>query len=220
MSNFENDATGKMCCGSNTSSGNEQKKETHMKKLLSVAALLAFASLPCLAQTTTWQVDTAHTNSQFAVKHLGISTVRGQFAKSTGQIQIDEKDVTKSQVEVTVDTTTLDTRSDARDKDVKGGDYLDVAKFPTMTFKSKRITSAGEGKLKLTGDLTLHGVTKEVTFDVEGPTAAITDPWKNLRRGAAATTKINRKDFGVNGGGSFVGDEIAITIDLEFIRKP
>jgi polyisoprenoid-binding protein YceI len=191
-----------------------------MKKLLAVAALFAFAALPCLAQTTTWQIDTAHTNSQFAVKHLGISTVRGQFAKTTGQIQLDEKDLTKSQVEVTVDTTTLDTRNDSRDKDVKGGDYLDVAKYPTMTFKSTRITSAGEGKLKLTGDLTLHGVTKEVTFDVEGPTAAITDPWKNLRRGASATAKINRHDFGVNGGGSFVGDEITIAIDLEFIRKP
>ncbi|HKO04154.1 MAG TPA: YceI family protein, partial [Candidatus Acidoferrales bacterium] len=136
-----------------------------MKKLLSVAALVALASLPCLAQTTTWQVDTAHTNSQFAVKHLGISTVRGQFTKTTGQVQLDEKDVTKSQVEVTVDTTTVDSRNDNRDTDVKGPNYLDVEKFPTMTFKSKRVASVGEGKLKLTGDLTLHGVTKEVTFD-------------------------------------------------------
>src|SRR5208282_4773829 len=150
-----------------------------MKQLLSVAALLAFASLPCLAQTTTWQVDPAHTNSQFAVKHLGISTVRGQFTKTTGQVQLDEKDVTKSQVEVTVDTTTVDSRNDNRDTDVKGPNYLDVEKFPTMTFKSKRVASVGEGKLKLTGDLTLHGVTKEVTFDVDGPSAAITDPWKN-----------------------------------------
>jgi polyisoprenoid-binding protein YceI len=191
-----------------------------MKKLLSVAALLAFTSLPCFAQTTTWQVDSAHTNSQFAVKHLGISTVRGQFTKTTGQIQLDEKDVTKSQVEVTVDTTTIDTRVTARDNDVKGPNYLDAAQFPTMIFKSKSAASAGEGKLKLTGDLTLHGVTKEVTFDVDGPTAAITDPWKNLRRGASATTTINRHDFGINGGGVAVGDNVTITIDLEFIRKP
>ncbi|HKO04330.1 MAG TPA: YceI family protein, partial [Candidatus Acidoferrales bacterium] len=102
----------------------------------------------------------------------------------------------------------------------KGPNYLDVEKFPTMTFKSKRVASVGEGKLKLTGDLTLHGVTKEVTFDVDGPSAAITDPWKNLRRGASATTKINRHDFGVNGGGPVVGDDVTITIDLEFIRKP
>jgi len=191
-----------------------------MKKSLSVAALLAFASLPCLAQTTTWQVDPNHTNSQFAVKHLGISTVRGQFMKTTGQIQLDEKDITKSQVEVTVDTTTLDTRVAARDNDVKGPNYLDVAQFPTMTFKSTRVSSAGEGKLKLTGDLTLHGVTKEVTFDVDGPSPAITDPWKNLRRGASATTTINRHDFGVNGGGPVVGDNVAITLDLEFFHKP
>jgi len=191
-----------------------------MKKLFTVAALIALASLPCLAQTTTWQVDPAHTAAQFAIKHLGISTVRGQFTKSSGQIQLDERDITKSQVEVTVDTTTLDTRNEGRDKDVKGPDYLDVAKYPAMTFKSKRIVAAGEGKLQMTGDLTLHGVAREVTFDVDGPSPAITDPWKNLRRGASATTKINRKDFGVNGGGSFVGDDISITIDIEFTRKP
>jgi len=191
-----------------------------MRKLFTVAALFAFASLPALAQTTAWQVDPAHTNSQFAVKHLGVSTVRGSFTKTTGQVQLDEKDITKSQVEITVDTTTLDTRVSARDNDVKSANYLDVAKFPTMTFKSKRVTGAGDGKLKLTGDLTLHGVTKEVTFDVDGPSPAITDPWKNLRRGASATTKINRHDFGVDGGGPIVGDDVTITIDLEFIRKP
>jgi len=191
-----------------------------MKKWLSVAALLAFAALPGRAQTTTWQVDPAHTNTQFAVKHLGISTVRGQFTKTTGQIQLDEKDVTKSQLDIVVDTTTLDTRVEGRDKDVKSANYLDVANFPTMTFKSKRITAAGDGSLKLTGDLTIHGVTKEVTFDVEGLSPVITDPWKNLRRGASATTKINRRDFGVNGGGMAVGDDILITIDIEFIRKP
>jgi len=191
-----------------------------MKKWLSVAALLAFAALPGRAQTTTWQVDPNHTNAQFAVKHLGISTVKGQFTKTTGQIQLDEKDVTKSQLEITVDTTTLDTRVEGRDKDVKSANYLDVANFPTMTFKSKRITTSGDGSLKLTGDLTIHGVTKEVTFDVEGLSPVITDPWKNLRRGASATTKINRRDFGVNGGGMAVGDDILITIDIEFIRKP
>ena len=191
-----------------------------MKKLVTVAALVTFAALPAFAQTTTWQVDPAHTNSQFAVKHLGISTVRGQFTKTTGQIRIDEKDITKSQLEVTVDTTTLDTRVEGRDKDVKSANYLDVEKFPTMTFKSRSITVAGEGKLKLDGDLTIHGVTRQVTFDVDGPSQTITDPWKNLRRGASASATINRHDFGINGGGLAVGDNILITIDLEFIRKP
>src|SRR5271168_10384 len=184
---FGNDVTATACRSSNTSSRQEDTKENYMKRLMIVAALTAFASLPCLAQTTTWQVDAAHTNTQFGVKHLGISTVKGEFTKTTGQIDLDEKDVSKSRVEVVVDTTTLDTRNASRDKDVKGDGYLDVEKYPTMTFKSKRITSAGDGKLKMTGDLTLHGITKEVTFDVDGPSAAITDPWKNLRRGASAT---------------------------------
>ena len=190
-----------------------------MKKLLSVAALIAFASLPCFAQTVAWQVDPAHSAAQFAVKHMGISTVRGQFTKTTGLAQIDDKDITKSQIEVTVDTTTLDTRVEGRDKDVKGPNYLDSDKFPTMTFKSKRIVAAGEGKLKLTGDLTIHGVTKEVTFDVEGPSAPINGPGGAPRRGASAVTRINRKDFGINGGGAFVGDDVEITIDMEMTHK-
>jgi polyisoprenoid-binding protein YceI len=197
-----------------------------MKKLVTVAALFSFAALPCLAQSTTWQVDPAHTNSQFAVRHLGVSTVRGAFMKTTGQVQLDEKDFTKSQVEITIDTTTVDTRVEARDKDVKSANFLDVATYPTMTFKSRKITSAGAGKFKLTGDLTLHGVTKEVTFDVDGPTDAIKDPWGNLRRGASATATINRQDFGVNynktldTGGLVVSNDVQITIDIEFVRKP
>lgn len=197
-----------------------------MKKLLTVAALIAFASLPALAQTTTWQVDPAHTNTQFAVRHLGVSTVRGAFTKTTGQIQLDEKDMTKSQVEITVDMSTLDTRNEGRDKDVKSSNFLDVATFPTMTFKSRKITAAGAGKLKLTGDLTLKGQTKEVTFDVEGPSAAVKDPWGNLRHGASATATINRQDFGVtynktlDSGGLVVSNDVQITIDIEFVRKP
>ncbi len=197
-----------------------------MKKWFAVAALFAFASLPALAQSTTWQVDTAHTNAQFAVKHLGVSTVRGQFAKTTGQVQLDEKDITNSQVEVTIDTTTVDTRNENRDKDVKSPNFLDVANFPTMTFKSKKVIAAGPGKLKIVGDLTLHGVTHEVTFDVDGPTGAIKDPWGNLRRGASATATINRQDFGVSynkmldTGGLVVSNDVQISIDVEFVRKP
>lgn len=197
-----------------------------MKKLMTVAALFAFNSLPALAQTTTWQVDPAHTNSQFAVKHLGVSTVRGAFMKTSGQIQFDEKDITKSQVEITIDTTTVDTRVEARDKDLKSTNFLDVATYPTMSFKSKKITSDGNGKLKLAGDLTLHGVTKEVTFDVDGPTEAIKDPWGNLRRGASAAATINRQDFGISysktldTGGLVVANDVHITIDIEFFRKP
>lgn len=197
-----------------------------MKRLMTVAALIAFASLPVFAQSTTWQVDPNHTATQFSVKHLGVSTVRGSFTKTTGQVQLDEKDVTKSQVEVTVDMSTLDTRNESRDKDVKSANFLDVATYPTMTFKSKKIAPAGPGKLKISGDLTLHGVTKEVIFDVEGPSPAIKDPWGNLRHGASATATINRQDFGVtynktlDTGGLVVSNDVQITIDIEFVRKP
>jgi len=197
-----------------------------MKKWVTVAALIAFSALPGLAQTTAWKVDPNHTAAQFSVKHLGVSTVRGAFMKTTGEVQLDEKDITKSQIDVTVDTTSVDTRNETRDKDVKSPNFLDVAVYPTMTFKSRRITSAGDGKFKMTGDLTLHGVTKEVTFDVDGPSPAIKDPWGNLRRGASATATINRQDFGINynkmldTGGLVVSNEVQITIDIEFIRKP
>jgi len=197
-----------------------------MKKLFAVAALFAFAALPAFAQTTAWKVDPNHTAAQFSVKHLGVSTVRGAFMKTAGEIQLDEKDMTKSQVDVTVDTTSVDTRNESRDKDVKSPNFLDVATYPTMTFKSKRITAAGDGKYKMTGDLTLHGVTREVTFDVEGPSPAIKDPWGNLRRGASATATINRRDFGItyskalDTGGLVVSNDVQITIDIEFIRKP
>ncbi|NDQ58499.1 MAG: polyisoprenoid-binding protein [Acidipila sp.] len=197
-----------------------------MKKLLQVVALLAAFALPSFAQVNSYDVDPAHSAAQFSVRHLGISTVRGQFSKVTGKIQVDEKDATKSQIDVTIDVNTLDTREPNRDKDVKSENFLDAAKYPAMTFKSKNISAVTDGKLKMTGDLTIHGVTREVTFDVDGPSPAIKDPWGNLRRGAQATAKINRKDFGVSwnkvmdNGGMVVGDELTITIDLEMTRKP
>lgn len=197
-----------------------------MKKLLRVVALVAAFALPSFAQVNSYDVDPAHSAAQFSVRHLGISTVRGQFSKVTGKVQVDEKDATKSQIDVTIDVNTLDTREPNRDKDVKSENFLDAAKYPTMTFKSKNIIAVAEGKLKMTGDLTIHGVTREVTFDVDGPSPAIKDPWGNLRRGAQATAKINRKDFGVSwnkvmdNGGMVVGDQLTITIDLEMTRKP
>jgi polyisoprenoid-binding protein YceI len=197
-----------------------------MRTLSRFTILILFAALPCLAQVNTWQIDPVHSNVQFAVRHLAISTVRGEFTKIAGQAQVDEKDITKSQIEVSVDTTTLNTREPDRDKDVKGPNFLNVGQYPTMTFKSKRIVSAGEGKLKLIGDLTIHGVTKEVTFEVESLSAPIKDPWGNLRRGAAASAKINRQDFGVSfnktmqAGELVVGNDVTITMDIEMVRKP
>jgi polyisoprenoid-binding protein YceI len=182
--------------------------------------MLAQASLsPALAQTvSTWQIDPAHANAQFSVSHLGISKVQGEFTNVTGTVQLDEKDATKSVVNATIDVSTVYTRNDGRDKDLKEG-FFEVAKFPTMTFVSKSITRTGDGKLQMTGDLTLHGITKSVTFTVDGPSEAIKDPWGNQRRGASATTTIKRSDFGITKYAAMIGDDVTINLDIEFVKK-
>ena len=174
---------------------------------------------PAFAQVETWKIDPAHSAAQFAVRHLGISTVRGEFRKVSGGASYDPADPSKTSLEATIDATSVDTRVDMRDNDLRSPNFLDVQKYPTITFKSKRAESAGPGKMKITGDLTIHGVTKEVVLDVDGPSAPVKDPRGNFHMGASATTKINRKDFGVNGAPTMVGDEISITIDAELIKS-
>jgi polyisoprenoid-binding protein YceI len=187
-----------------------------------LAAMVAFASAllaPALAQTaSTWQIDPAHANAQFSVSHLGISKVQGEFTNVTGTVQLDEKDAAKSVVSATIDVSTVYTRNDGRDKDLKEG-FFEVAKFPTMTFASKSISRGADGKLQMTGDLTLHGITKSVTFVVDGPSEAIKDPWGNQRRGASATTAIHRSDFGITKYAAMIGDDVTITLDIEFVKK-
>jgi polyisoprenoid-binding protein YceI len=188
-------------------------------------ALAATLSLPAAATTSTWQIDPNHSSAQFAVRHLGLSTVRGAFTKVNGTIQFDDKDITKSSVDVTIDAASVDTRVDGRDKDLRSDHFFEVEKYPTLTFKSTKVEQVEVGKLKVTGDLTIHGVTKQVVLDVEGPTAAVKDPWGNQRAAASATTKINRQDFGVkwnakmDNGGWVLGDDVAITIDVEMVQK-
>jgi polyisoprenoid-binding protein YceI len=195
-------------------------------RAISVAALAATLSLPAAAATSTWQIDPNHSAAQFAVRHLAISTVRGAFTKVNGTIQLDDKDISKSSVEVTIDADSVDTRVPNRDKDLRSDHFFDVQKYPTITFKSTKVEQVEPGKLKVTGDLTIHGVTKPVVLDVEGPTGAVKDPWGNQRAAANATTKINRQDYGVkwnatmDGGGVVVGDDVAITIDVEMVQKP
>lgn len=185
---------------------------------LSLAAALAF---PAVAATSDWQIDPAHSSAQFAVKHLSISTVRGAFTKVQGMVQFDEKDISKSVVDVTIDTGSVDTREPNRDKDLRSDHFFDVDKFPTITFKSKKVEQVSPGKLKVTGDLTIHGVTKEAVLDVDGPSAPIKDPWGNQRMGVNASTKISRKDFGIgtNYPPAMIGDDISITIDSEIFQK-
>jgi polyisoprenoid-binding protein YceI len=154
-----------------------------------------------------------------------ISTVRGEFHGVTGTVNWDDKDISKSTIDVTIDATTVDTREPKRDAHLKSPDFFDVAKYPTMTFKSKKIEQVSPGKLKVTGDLTIHGVTKEVVLDVDGPTAPIKDPWGNTRVALNATATVNRQDFGVkwnanmDGGGVVVSDNVNITIDAELVKQ-
>jgi polyisoprenoid-binding protein YceI len=185
--------------------------------LLVVATTLLFA-LPAAAQET-WQLDPPHSSAQFSVRHLGVSTVRGAFTKVSGTVQYDPNNLGKSSIQTTIDATSVDTRVEMRDNDLRSANYFDVQKYPTITFMSKKIEAAGAGKLKVTGDLTIHGVTKEVVLDVDGPTPAIKDPWGNQRMGASATTKVNRMDFGVAGGSGAIGNDITITLDIEMIRQ-
>ncbi|MBV8515028.1 MAG: polyisoprenoid-binding protein, partial [Acidobacteria bacterium] len=161
------------------------------------AGLAALLTLPASAAPTTWQLDPAHTSAQFAVKHLAISTVRGAFSNVKGTIILDDADISKSSVDVTIDVSTVDTRVPDRDKDLKSDKFFDVAHYPTMTFKSTKVEQAGAGKLKVTGDLTIRCTTKSVVLDVDGPTAPVKDPWGNQRSAVNATTKVNRQDYGV-----------------------
>jgi len=185
---------------------------------LVVATALFFLTLAAGAQET-WQLDPAHSSAQFAVRHLGVSTVRGAFTKVSGTVLYDAANLSRSSIQTTIDATSVDTRVDMRDNDLRSPNYLDVKKYPTIMFQSKKVEVFGAGKLKVTGDLTIHGVTKEVVLDVDGPSAPIKDPWGNQRMGASATTKINRMDFGVAGAPGMVGDDISITLDLEMTKQ-
>ena len=193
-------------------------------RIATTVGIAAVLSLPAAAATSNWQLDPAHSAAQFSVRHMAISTVRGAFSSVKGTVVLDDADITKSTVNVTIDVNTVDTREPNRDKDLKSDHFFDVEHFPTITFKSKKVEQVSPGKLKVTGDLTIRGTTKEVVLDVEGPSVAVKDPWGNTRAAVSATTKINRQDFGVkwnatlDGGGLVVGDEVSITIDAEMIK--
>ena len=173
---------------------------------------------------TTWNLDPVHSVAEFKVKHMMISNVKGQFTGIEGVLTFDESDVTKSRVEATIDASSINTRESQRDTHLKSADFFDVENYPTLSFRSNLVKRTGDDELAVTGDLTIHGVTREVVFRVEGPTAAGKDPWGNTRIGLSALTKINRKDFGLTWnaaletGGILVGDEVTITLDVQFVK--
>jgi polyisoprenoid-binding protein YceI len=174
------------------------------------------ASLRAVGQSETWYLDPPHSAAQFTVRHMGISNVRGTFTKVGGTVT-NPGDPGKASVDVTIDASSVDSRVERRDEDLRSDHFFDVAKYPTITFKSKKVEVAGPGKLKVTGDLTIHGVTKEAVLDVDGPTPAMKDPKGNSHRGASATTTINRTDYGMNTMSGMIGDAITIQLDVELI---
>ena len=196
-----------------------------MKRCITLMMGLFVLAVPVFAYAVTWEIDPAHSSFQFKVRHLTVSNVKGDFSKSRGVVVIDDKDITQLRVEVAIDAASVNTGHAQRDEHLRGPDFFDVSKHPTLTFVSKNVSKADGGRLKVTGDLTIHGVTREITVDVEGPTAEVKDPWGNFRRGATATTKINRKDFGLtwnkvlDGGGLVVADEVNIYVEVELVRK-
>lgn len=196
-----------------------------MRRIAVMAIAALILALPSAVPAGTWKFDPAHTGVQFKVRHLMVSHVRGDFEKVSGKIVYDEQDVSKSSADITIDAASINTRVEKRDKHLRSPDFLDVEKYPSITFKSNKVEKGGDGKLKMTGDLTIRGVTREVVLEIEGPTSVIKDPWGNTRVGGVASTRINRKDFGLTWnktletGGVVVGDEVEITIDIEILKE-
>jgi polyisoprenoid-binding protein YceI len=193
--------------------------------LLFISLFMLFFTLPVSSHAATWQIDPDHSSFQFKVRHLMVSNVKGDFTKSKGVVTIDGKDIGSLKVELTIDAASVSTDHAKRDEHLRGPDFFDVAKYPTITFVSKKVVKDGPDRLKVIEDLTIHGITKEITVDVEGPTPEVKDPWGGFRRGATATTRINRKDFGLTWnraletGGVVVGDDVNIYIEVELVKK-
>ena len=181
------------------------------------------AALP-QTSTTTWNIDPAHSIAEFKVKHMMIANVKGQFSKVSGALFLDESDLANSRIDASIEAASIHTRDDQRDAHLKSADFFHVEKFPVLHFKSKDISIVKDGELSVEGDLTIRGVTRKVRFAVEGPTPPTKDPWGNTRVAISAITKINRKDFGLTWnaaletGGILVGDDVTITLDVEFVK--
>lgn len=183
------------------------------------------APVPSSTTVATYDIDPAHSSVSFKVRHMMVANVRGELGQVSGHVVLDESDVTRSSVKATIDASTITTRDAKRDEHLRSPDFLDVANFPLITFQSTRVQAGKGGALFVTGDLTIRGVTREVTLDLDTPSAEVRDPWGNIKRGISARARINRKDFGVSfnialdGGGIVVGDEISINLEVELGRK-
>lgn len=171
-----------------------------------------------------FQIDPSHSTASFSIKHMMIAKVHGAFEKMSGQLEFDPANISQAKVEVKIEANSINTREPQRDTHLKSADFFDVEKYPQLSFKSTKVFQDGDN-LKVVGDLTIHGVTKSITLDVEGPSKEMKDPWGNVKIGASATTKIKRKDFGLTwnaaleAGGVLVGDDVNITLDVQFVKQ-
>ncbi len=196
-----------------------------MRHRITIMIVWLVFAIPAFTQAAAWQIDPEHSSLQFKVRHLTVSNVKGDFSKAKGVVTLDDQDFTKLTVEITIDAASVNTGHTKRDEHLRSPDFFDVTQYPTITFVSKKVIKAGANKLKVIGDLTIHGTTKEITVDVEGPTPEVKDPWGNFRRGVTATANINRRDFGLtwnkalDGGGLIVGEEVNIYVEVELVRK-
>jgi len=196
-----------------------------MKRRLLTGLAVLLLSVPVLASGATYQIDPDHSSFQFKVRHMTVSNVRGEFKKVKGVVSVDGNDLTGLKVEVILDAASVNTDHAKRDDHLRGEDFFDAAKYPTITFVSKKVTEVDENRLKVVGDLTIRGVTREVAVDVDGPSPEVRDPGGNIRRGATGTLKINRKDFGMawhktlDNGGLVIGDDVSISVEVELVRK-
>jgi len=174
---------------------------------------------------TTYQIDPAHSTAHFTVRHMMITNVRGAFSKVTGTVIYDPENLAASSVDVSIDVASIETHEPQRDAHLKSPDFLDAEKFPAITYRSKKVESVGEGELKVTGDLTIHGTSKEIVLKVEGPTPEGKDPWGNVRIGASGAAKIKRSEFGLTWnaaletGGFLVGDDVKIELEVSLIKS-
>jgi polyisoprenoid-binding protein YceI len=186
-----------------------------MKKWFAALGLVAALASSSLAAPTQWTIDPAHSTAEFAVTHLEVSDVEGTFNKITGSATIDDGDLSKSRVTASIDMSSVDTGIQMRDDDLKSNDFFNVPSYPTMTFQSTKIWKTGDATAKMTGNLTLHGITREVTFDVKLLAPAAAD-----RRTAEATTTISRKSFAVGPDSTLIGDDVSITLEIQLVKSP
>jgi polyisoprenoid-binding protein YceI len=197
----------------------------NMKRCIATMIVILVLAIPIFSYASTWQIDPDHSSFQFKVRHLTVSNVKGEFNKARGIVTMDDRDITNLKVDLTIDAASVNTNHTKRDEHLRSPDFFDVTRYPTITFVSKKAIKADMNRLRVIGDLTIHGVTREVTVDVEGPTGEVKDPGGNFRRGATATSKINRRDFGMvwnkmlDTGGFLVGDDVDIYVEVELLKK-